>query len=624
MKFILTSFLLVLITCNLFCQQTKNSSRSKTSLYHTIDSLLANGYQSDMYPGASAVVFQNDSLLYFNYGRANIEKDISVSENTLFQLGSIGKILTVIAVLQQVDLGVLDLDADISEYIDFKTLTNKKGIISLRCLLTHTCSFNDVNIGYMSKNSKDVLSLQKFVIDYYPDIFQPVGTEIIYSNYSYALAGFIIEKTTGINFKRYIKDSIFKPLGMSNSSLDFPDNYSEISNYAIPYNKLDDKFKPTTIFPRHAIPAGSLVSNSLDMGKFIRALFKQDVTLLNSSSWDLLYSQQFTNHKILNGYSLGMEQQNINGNESWAKGGMLPGMLSGILIKSNDFAVFLVENTNSDEFGEYFFKSLFDIHYQNNSQVKSSIKKTNAKIFSGSYRDKRYNRKTIEKAATLFTGEIQLYVNATKDSLSLFHNDNWHDYAQVHDGIFQCADIPESYLVFKKDNSGNLSMYRSVNINGLSVPTSYEKLGPFNNSSFFNEQYPINVMVIISGFLFSLLAFVFKLLRLKKKNFLLKYKLPNYIYIIIIVISSSIIFHSIKGVYYLFQYRSEFLFGVPKTFAVATTFAYLLIPLMLLYFGVLMKIYKNKTGTFCTRIFLAVYGTSIICHLAFLKYWNFV
>ena len=150
----------------------------------------------------SVALFQKDSTHYYNYGYAKIESQVSVSKHTRFQLGSIGKLLTSIAVLQQVDKGNLDLNADISEYISDTGLELKynDNPVTLHCLLTHSCGFNDTNIGYMAKDVKSIMPLEEYVKQFNPGLFQSPGTDIVYSNFSYALAGLIVQKVTNTKF----------------------------------------------------------------------------------------------------------------------------------------------------------------------------------------------------------------------------------------------------------------------------------------------------------------------------------------------------------------------------------------------------------------------------------------
>ena len=604
---------------------SQNSSTYK--LFSLVDSLLGDGYQNEMFPGASVAFLIGDSLQYFNIGSAKIESQLAVSEHTRYQLGSIGKLMTAIAVLQQVDQGNLDLNTDISEYISDLGLEFKSGDtpLTLHCLLTHSCGFNDVNIGYMAKDAESILPLEQFILQSNPGLFQPPGTDINYSNYSYALAGLIVQKVTGTEFSMYVNENIFNPLGMANSTLEFPEAYESIDTYANAYLKTADGFEEVQIYPRHAVPAGSLVSTAEDMGLFISALFKHDARLLSESSWDLFYTQQFTNHSLLNGYAYGLEHQNVNGLDAWAKGGMLPGMLSHILIVPDTYAIFSVVNTDDDNFGEIFFKTLFDKTRNDISlQLEISEGISTAK-YSGVYRDKRYNRHTEENIISLFRGAFEVYDNQNQDTLVVYHNGRWHSYVPTEDGVFQNTDLPYEYLVFKEDSKGNVeALYRNVNIGGLSIPSSYEPTRWYNSPSFINDIYGIIPIFTFTGLFFILASLFVRLMRAWMKDFFKSKILPARF---LVLFSAVIILHMVHTYFVPFQLlwnSQEFLLGYTSSFKVVSLLGYLLIPLAIGLGVYLGKIWKKRLGSLFSRIYVSLVETSIVIHLVFLFYWNFL
>ena len=121
--------------------------------------LLEVGSENKMFPGISISLYFDDSTYYFNKGNASLSPEESVSSMTRFQLGSIGKLVTAIAVLQQVDRGKLNLHSNIQEYVSINNLNSstKAKPITLQSLLSHSAGFNDVNIGYMAKDKKSII-----------------------------------------------------------------------------------------------------------------------------------------------------------------------------------------------------------------------------------------------------------------------------------------------------------------------------------------------------------------------------------------------------------------------------------------------------------------------------------
>jgi CubicO group peptidase (beta-lactamase class C family) len=623
----LMGLLIILSSKNTSCQSPSLSPESNSYyLFSLVDSLLLDGYQESMFPGAGVSLLIGDSLRLYSIGNANLESLSDASIQTRYQLGSIGKLMTAIAVLQQLEQGRLDLNADISLYIQNLTLKNKytNNPITLHCLLTHSCGFNDVNIGYMAENVERVLPLEQFIEQYNPGLFQVPGTDINYSNFSYALAGFIVQEASGIEFSQYVDDNILDPLKMENTTLEFPVDYEINESYSNAYKKTSEGFEEAFIYPRHAVPAGSLVSTPEDMGVFLRALLTRDTTLLSALSWELLYTQQFTNHPLLNGYSYGLEHQNVNGMNAWAKGGMLPGMLSHILIVPDKYAAFTVVNTDDDGFSETFFKTLFDKTQKNIIPQSELNKQISTTKYTGVFRDKRYNRNTEENIVSLFRGQFTVYNNQTHDSLVVYHNGRWHSYVPVERGVFQNTDLPFEYLVYKEDKKGNIkALYRNINIGGLSVPVSYEKTLWYNSPSFINDIYGIIPLFTFTGLLFILASLFVRVIRIWIKHFFKSKLLPARFLVLFSAIILLLLIHTYFVPYQLITNVQDFLLGYPASFKLVSLLGYLLIPLVLGLGISMLKIWKNHLGSLFSRIYLSLVEVSLIIHLVFLHYWNF-
>lgn len=496
--------------------------------------------------------------------------------------------------------------------------------LTLHCLLTHTCGFNDANIGYMARDADGVLPLLDYIKKANPGIYQEPESEISYSNYSYALAGLIVEIVSGKPYAMYVANHILEPLGMANSTLDFPYGYETKPGYASAYEKVGDSYREVQLYPRHAIPAGSLVTTTEDMGLLIRALFTKDPAILTSRSWEAFYRQQFTNHPLLGGYGYGLERQNINGITSWAKGGMLPGALSHILIVPDEFALFSSLNTSQDIFGEFFFETLFDETFPETDAVGQSFENVSTTKFTGTYRNNRYSRKTEENIVSLFQGEFNVYENETSDSLVLHHNGKWHTYVPIDDGIFQNELIPSEFLVFIEDQKGALTLYRNSNIGGLSIPSSYKKTQWYNSPSFINDSYGVIPIFTFTGLFFMIASFFVWLKRRWNKNFFNSKTLPLQFHILF---GFTILLHMVHTWFVPYQILTksrDFLFGYPLSFSVPSALGYLLIPLTL-WIGIqIVRFWRQKQGTLFSRLYLSLVELSLLVHLIFLFYWNFL
>ncbi|HEU0054901.1 MAG TPA: serine hydrolase domain-containing protein [Longimicrobium sp.] len=184
-----------------------------------LDSLAGSGVVENRAVGTvAAVVMGNDTLLMKGYGRANVEWDVPMPADAVFEIGSVTKQFTAAAILQLRDAGKLSLDDEITKWLpDFDMRGNK---VTVRRLLDHTSGI----VGLTEMPEFDLLVWnQRFprdsayaLIKRYPFQF-PTGTAQIYNNSAFFLAGLIIEKASGMTYEDYIEQRIFAPLGMTHS-----------------------------------------------------------------------------------------------------------------------------------------------------------------------------------------------------------------------------------------------------------------------------------------------------------------------------------------------------------------------------------------------------------------------
>lgn len=162
--------------------------------------------------GASVAVIQNGQVAYlYEYGYANKEKKLLVTEDTKFRIASVTKVFTSMMAMAQVDDGLLDLDKDLSDILGFKVRhpSYSKQPITTRMLLTHSAGLVDRS-GMYTGNIKKTLSSR----DHYSS--KP-GTAFLYSNLSMGTAGAVLETTSKQVIAEYARDRFFQPMGLDAS-----------------------------------------------------------------------------------------------------------------------------------------------------------------------------------------------------------------------------------------------------------------------------------------------------------------------------------------------------------------------------------------------------------------------
>ena len=173
-------------------------------------------------PSTAAAVFQGDEILYEAYrGCADIEAGIPADENTVYEWGSITKTLTWVSVMQLWEQGKLDLDKDIREYLPegFFHHLSYDDKITMTDLMNHRGGWCETTHALFVDDESELRSLGDALQEIEPaQTFRP-GEVTAYSNYGAAVAGYIVERISGMDYCDYVRQNIFEPLGMEHTAI---------------------------------------------------------------------------------------------------------------------------------------------------------------------------------------------------------------------------------------------------------------------------------------------------------------------------------------------------------------------------------------------------------------------
>jgi CubicO group peptidase (beta-lactamase class C family) len=286
-----------------------------------LDGFLPYAMARGQIPGAVVVIVSRDGVLLqkgFGYADLKTRKPVS-PDATLFRPGSVSKLITWTAVMQQVEAGKLDLDKDVNTYLDFKIPPLEGKPITLRNIMTHSAGFEESIRYLISSDPKAAMQLGRLVKVAVPArVFAP-GTTPAYSNYATALAGYIVERVSGIPFEDYVEQRIFAPLGMTHSSFRQPLQPALQPLMSSGYASLEAPAKPFEfVLPG---PAGALSSSGADMGKFMVAHLNNGGTILKPETTRLMHDSHAPGIGPLNTMALGFYEQWVNGRRAIAHGG---------------------------------------------------------------------------------------------------------------------------------------------------------------------------------------------------------------------------------------------------------------------------------------------------------------
>jgi CubicO group peptidase (beta-lactamase class C family) len=322
------------LSCN---QNEKKKSTSsdenqivKESLTTELDSIRRSG---DINGFAVAIVDQKGVLYENGFGLSNTETKEEYTENTLQHIASVSKTLIGVALMKAKEMGKLNLDDPIQDYLPFKVINPNfpKEVITIRHLATHTSGINDTeqymnrawiviknqdltNINtdypYQKLNPSELnIPMEKYLNGYletngayYQEDnyinFKP-GERFNYSNIGATLCALVIEKATGQSFDSFTNEYILKPLNMNSTGWSLED--VDIKKHSKLYRS-DNTLLP--FYTAITYPDGMLISSSSDMAKYMTELikgFSGKGTLLNEENYKELYKVQLTEKNFAEG-----------------------------------------------------------------------------------------------------------------------------------------------------------------------------------------------------------------------------------------------------------------------------------------------------------------------------------
>ena len=276
-------------------------------------------------PGLSlAIVRDGKPALVKGYGLANLEHNVSVKPETIFQSGSVGKQFTAAAVMLLVEDGKVALDEKAGRYLGpVPTAWND---ITVRHLLTHTAGLASYPKGFDFRRDYTEDQLLKVILDQ-PLAFKP-GEKWQYANLGYVALGILVSKVSGTFYGDFLQERVFKPLGMTTARI-----ISEadiVANRAAGYRLVQGTLKNQDwVSPALNTTAdGSLYLSVLDMIRWDAA--QQPGALLKSSSLDAMWTPVKLNAGTAHPYGFGWALNSRAGRRVIEHGGAWQGFMAHI------------------------------------------------------------------------------------------------------------------------------------------------------------------------------------------------------------------------------------------------------------------------------------------------------
>lgn len=290
--------------------------------------------------GATAVIIENGIITNVrNYGYANIERKVVVTDETQFKIASISKTITAYAIMKLVDEGKLDLDVPINTYLTKWHLPETEfdeSKVTLRTLMSHTSGVTGSDeCGY----KKPLPTIEQALKNRDVKLKREPGETFEYSEFvGFGICQLIIEEVTNSSFEEYMERNIFKPLDMKNTSYK---NENSNGKFATPYAGIG---KPIEITPIVMNGGGGVSTTAVDLSKFVVEL----MNYYNNGNKEMFKPQKNT-QSIGGVYALGIIPRKLkNGKTVYEHNGTFTGWNAQIAFEpvSRNGMVIL---TNSDK-----------------------------------------------------------------------------------------------------------------------------------------------------------------------------------------------------------------------------------------------------------------------------------
>lgn len=314
------------------------------NIENKIDSLLVNVFKDKNGPGGEFLVTKAGKIIYQkSFGKANLELDVNLASENVFQIGSITKQFTAISILILEEKGKLNVNDPVSKYIPDYPLGDK---INLHHLLTHTSGIKDFTKMKSLQEISQKEMTPKMIVDFFknePVDFAP-GEKFAYTNSGYIILGYIIELVSGETYEDFVQKNIFDKAGMTKSF--YASDRKIIPKRAYGYHKKENGYvNKTQISLSIPFSSGSLMSTTSDMLNWQNALNQN--LLLNQKT----LKKAFTKYKLNDGqeltYGYGWFLSEIKGTQLRKHGGSVFGFKSmGVYIPSED--IYVIGLTNCD------------------------------------------------------------------------------------------------------------------------------------------------------------------------------------------------------------------------------------------------------------------------------------
>jgi CubicO group peptidase (beta-lactamase class C family)/D-alanyl-D-alanine dipeptidase len=292
-------------------------------------------------PALSIALVDDQKIVWAKgFGFADPKSKTPATAETIYRVGSVSKLFTDIAIMQLVEQRKLDLDSPVTRYLpDFRPRNSFGKAITLRQLMSHRSGLvREPPVGNYFETTepslaRTIASLNNTELVYAPE------SRTKYSNAAIATAGFVLERTQGEPFAKYLKRSVLDPLGLERSSFEPTPEITKDLAKAYMWTADGRVFEAPT-FELGMSPAGSMYTTVTDMGRFMSVLFAGGQgpkgQMLKRSTVEEMWTPQFAPPGQRTGYGIGFSVRELEGHRTVGHGGAIYGFATTLKAMPDD------------------------------------------------------------------------------------------------------------------------------------------------------------------------------------------------------------------------------------------------------------------------------------------------
>ncbi len=292
-------------------------------------------------PALSIALVDDQEIVWSKgFGFADPKRKVLSTAETIYRVGSVSKLFTDIAVMQLVEQGKLDLDAPVTRYLpDFSPRNAFGRNVTLRQLMSHRSGLvREPPVGNYFETTEPSLARTIASLNN-TELVYPPESRTKYSNAAIATVGYVLERTQGEPFAKYLKRAVLDPLDLKRSSFEPTPEITKDLAKAYMWT-IDGRVFEAPTFELGMSPAGSMYTTVTDMGRFMSVLFAggrgTKGQMLKPSTIEQMWTPQFATSGQKSGYGIGFAIREVDGRRTVGHGGAIYGFATTLKAMPDD------------------------------------------------------------------------------------------------------------------------------------------------------------------------------------------------------------------------------------------------------------------------------------------------